>query len=144
MHAQIDQIASAIDELSKFYWLDGLWASVSSIHRRCGSPEAPDSSFGHVPRTLPFLKPKLVANLGAYEQFALESYNKAVVAAYGCIAWRHVGFLAAVANEAKGNESWNAYLLDARTEINKYFQTGEAFRDFEAYVLEPGKKELGI
>lgn len=139
-----NSINKAINSLEKFYWLDSLSATLSSLHRKHGHPHPPETSFGRTPRILPFLRPEKIGNLAGYERYALDAYNDAVKLAYACIDWQYSGLLTAIANESRGDENWNAYVIAARIALQEYFETVNAFEDFESYMLDPAKKALGL
>lgn len=144
MNANADRIISAINELERYYWLDGLSASLSAIYRNYECPKPPEAAFGRTPRTLPFLLSSRLGNLGGYEHQALAAYNEGVISAYNCIGWKYVGLLTAIANETKGTANWNAYLLEAKEMIDNYFSSGNAFDEFDAFMLTPARKQLGL
>ncbi|MEN0038016.1 MAG: hypothetical protein AAGC78_13160 [Cellvibrio sp.] len=144
MNTEKNRIQDAINELQRFYWLDGLVAKLSTHHRKFNFPRPPDRSFGRTPRVLPFINPNKISNLYGYEQLAIESYNEGVVFAHKCIDWEYSGLLTAIANEAKGTSEWNAYIVEARASIKEYFESGEAWSDFEAYMIEPVQELMAL
>ncbi|UUZ77862.1 hypothetical protein LP414_13230 [Polaromonas sp. P1(28)-13] len=137
-----NHIDAALNDLAALYWLDGLCAEVSAIHRQHNQPDVPESDISRVPRLLPFLKPANLGPLSGYEQLARDAYNNGVKAAYRCVGWEHVGLLTAIANETRGTPEWNAYYAEAVSAIDTFFKSGSAWVEFDSYILEPAQEYL--
>ena len=142
--SQSKSISQAFNQLARHYWLDSLSAFLSGLHRKHQEPVPPRGEFGRTPQTLPFLNPTKVGALGGYEKLAIDAYNEGVKAAYSCIDWEYLGLLCALENSAKGSADWQAYYQEAKATLSDFFASGEAFTEFEAYLLEPAKEYLGL
>lgn len=137
-----NQIDVAMNELANLYWLDGLCAEVSSLHRKHGQPEVPESNISRVPRLLPFLRQTDFEPASGYERHAQDAYNDGVKKAYRCVGWEHVGLLTAIANETRSGPQWNSYYAEAVEAIEDFFRSGAALEEFQAYLLEPAREYL--
>lgn len=135
-------IDAALHQLERLYWLDSLCSQLCEVHRRLNQPDAPASEIARTPRTLPFLKPGKLEQLGHYEQLALDAYNNGVKAAFLCVGWEHIALFTAIANETRGTSEWNAYYQEALATVQAFFQSGQGWEEFEAYVLEPAQNYL--
>jgi hypothetical protein len=143
-HQPLPQIESALNALFAKHWLDALACTLSRLHKDNGQPAAPDATLERTPRQLPFLQFSKVGDLKGYEFQAVEAYNSGVKAAYLCIDWKFEGLLTALANDGKGSENWQKYYMAAGQEMDRYFRTGQAFEDFEVYILLPARESLGL
>jgi len=104
MTAAQNSIDQALNDLSKFYWLDSLSAELSGLHRDHGQPDVPAWQ-SRSPTQLPFLQPSKLDGLGLYQSLALDAYNSAVKSAYRCIGWEHIGLFMAVGGETADRPS---------------------------------------
>lgn len=141
MTAAQNSIDQALDELSKFYWLDSLSAELSGLHRDHGQPDVPAWQ-SRSPTQLPFLHPSKLDGLGPYQSLALDAYNNAVKSAYRCIGWEHIGLFMAVGGGSGGSTQWKGYYTAALEAINQFFCSDAAWIEFDAYILEPAQRYL--
>ncbi|MEJ8837725.1 hypothetical protein [Ramlibacter sp. AN1133] len=139
----MNAISEALYALEEFYWLDGLAALLSGIHRDHGEPAPPRPVVARVPVLLPFLRGRQLEDLASYAPLAIAGYNDGVKAAYRCIDCRSVSLMFGVANDTRGNSAWSAYCQAALPALAQYFSSGKAWADYEAYVLDPAREYLG-
>ena len=140
----INSIDTALNHLFAMHWLDGLAAQLSTLYSQHGQPAPPESTFGRTLTQLPFLRFAKVGDLDGYEELAVDAFNTGVKAAYLCIDCRYLGLMTGLANDSKTPEAWARYSEGARRAITSYFSGTEAFEDFDAYVLAPARKQLGL
>ena len=136
----VKQVDSALNDLAALYWLDGLCAEISALHRKFNQPDVPESDVSRVPRLLPFLKPGSLGSVSGYEQLARDAYNDGVKAAYRCVGWEYVGLLTAIANDTRSTPDWNAYYAEALPAIEAFFESGSAWVEFDSYILAPAQQ----
>lgn len=137
-----NQVHASLNDLAATYWLDGLCAEISCLHRKYNQPDVPKSEISRSLRLLPFLKQGKLFSLGGYEQLARDAYNDGVKAAYRCVGWQYVGLLTAIANETRSTQEWNSYYAEAVSAIETYFRSGAAWAEFGSYVLVPAEEYL--
>jgi hypothetical protein len=95
-------------------------------------------------KTLPFISYDKIGPIFGYEKEAVDAYNNAVKLGYSCIGWEFVGLCSALAyGSPRTKRPWDEYVHDAEEALDAYFRTNEAFKDFEAYVLEPARGVVG-
>lgn len=140
----MSHVDHALNKLDRLYWPRSVMAGLSAVYRQHGEPERQINSMNQELKTLPFISYEKIGPLFGYEKEAVCAYNDAVKLAYECIGWEFIGLCSAlVYRSPRTRRPWDEYVRDAEEVLSAYFETDQAFLDFEVYVLGPARGVVG-